>query len=328
MPGKPTPSGELVLDIIRKFPSYSSRHLAAIICSTAPGVFSSEESARRIVRYYRGASGNKGRKDLNPEHFTPRVNVVESDTQDWLPLELTAKDFPLIAGGDAHIPYHDQDILELFIERAIDMKAKTVLLMGDWWDCYQLSKFLTDPRKRHTEEEVQIVRSVLKTIRDALPKARIIYKLGNHEERLEHYLMRLAPELFGLDVVSFENVLGLKELNIELVKDQRLIKFNKLFFLHGHEYRGGMNSPINPARTLFLKAKRSAIEWHLHNVSTFTGKAINDDTTTCWSAGCMCEMHPEYARLNEWVHGFVEVYVDETGFWSVVNRKILNYRLD
>lgn len=321
-----TVKGELVLEYLRKYPSFPSRKLASLIMSATPGVFKDLEDCRSVVRYYRGAKGLKDRSKLEPETYVPRVIVEQSDSVEWLPLELSAKDFPLIAGGDAHVPYHDQDILEMFIEQAVEIGAKTVLLMGDWWDCFYLSKFLTDPRKRHTEGEIEIVKKVLKTIRDALPNARIIYKLGNHEERLEHYLMRLAPEVFGLKSMTFENILGLKELNIELVKDQRLIKYNKLFFLHGHEYRGGISNPVNPARTLFLKAKRSAIEWHFHQAQSHSGRAINDDVTTCWSGGCMCELHPEYARLNEWSHGFVEVYVDETGFWSVVNRKIVNYR--
>ena len=177
MPSEPSPNGQLALEYLRRFPSFSSKRLASILFTAAPGAFTNEEVCRSMIRYYRGSNGNSSRMGLRPEHFVPKVNIVESDAKDWLPLELTSKDFPLIAGGDAHVPYHDQDILEMFIERAIEMKARTVLLMGDWWDCYQLSKFLTDPRKRHTSDEVKILKGVLKAIRDALPEAMLTFRI-------------------------------------------------------------------------------------------------------------------------------------------------------
>lgn len=320
-----SPNGELVQEYLRKYPSYSSHRLSKMITTAAPGAFRSPESCRDIIRYYRGTHGSKMRANLAPESFVPKITMPDTDAEPWQAVELQESDFPLIAGGDIHVPYHDQDILEMFIERAIQMKAKTVLLMGDFIDCYQLSRFVKDPRKRHTVEEVRIARDILARIRKALPSSRIIWKLGNHEERYEVYLMSQAPELFDLDVMSFENVLHLKESRIELVRDKRLIKYKQLHFIHGHEYAGGISSPVNPARMLFLKAKKPAIEWHFHQSSEHTGKAINDDTTTCWSVGAMCDLHPDYRPLNEWCHGFAEVTVID-GFWIVNNRKILNYR--
>lgn len=318
-------NGELVQEYIRRFPSFSSHRLARIITSSAPGAFADVEACRGMIRYYRGRSGGNHRAELSPDYYVPKVVMPESDAEPWEPLELSETDFPLVAGGDMHVPYHDQDILEMFIERAIAIKAKTIAIMGDFLDCYQLSRFLKDPRKRHTVAEVELAREIFRKLRAALPKSRIIWKLGNHEERYEAYLMNQAPEIFDLDIMSFENVLHLKESRIELVRDKRIIKYKQLHLIHGHEYAGGISSPVNPARMLFLKAKKPAIEWHFHQSSEHTGKAINGDTTTCWSVGAMCDLNPEYRPLNEWCHGFAEVTVND-GFWIVNNRKILNYK--
>ena len=286
------------------------------------------EQARGMVRYYRGAAGDVHRKALDPAKYVPRVSIPESDNEPWEPLELTAADFPALCIGDLQVPFHDEDVVAMAIERGREMKAKTVIIMGDFGDYYQLSHFLRDPRKRDFPAEAQMCRDIIAEIRRALPKARIIWKKGNHEFRLDAYIMRQAPELFGLDVLSFKSVYQLDKYRVELVDDKRLIRYKQLFLLHGHEYRGGMNSPVNPARTLFLKAKRSAAEWHFHRSNAHTDKAINDDITTTWSVGCLCGLHPEYMPLNDWQHGFAEIYVDEYGEWRFKNRKIRNYRYD
>lgn len=46
--------------------------------------------------------------------------------------------------------------------------------------------------------------------------------------------------------------------------------------------------------------------------------------TTTWSTGCLCGMHPEYARINDWNHGFAFVKVAENGNYKVANLRIYN----
>jgi hypothetical protein len=321
-----TPLGQLVQEYLRKYPSYSSRRLAEMIYSIDTGIWKDSEQVRSMIRYYRGTCGEVLRKNLAAESYIPKVTIAKSDNTNWEPLVLTENDFPLIAGGDMQIPFHDQDIIEMFVERAIKTKAKTILLMGDIADCYSISDFVPDPRLRNYVSEVALTKEILGSIRSALPKARIIWKKGNHEFRLDRYFRRKAPELYGLETMSFENVYGLKDLNIELVEDKRIIKYNKLHFIHGHEYANGLIGPVNPARTLLLKAKKPTAEWHFHRSNAQTDKAINDDITTCWSVGCMCDLHPEYRPLNDWQHGFAEVEIDSDGYWTFHNRKIINYR--
>jgi hypothetical protein len=42
----------------------------------------------------------------------------------------------------------------------------------------------------------------------------------------------------------------------------------------------------------------------------------------CWSQGCLCDLHPEYARTNKWNHGFAVIE-------TAANREfeVLNYRV-
>lgn len=327
MPSNPKITGTIVKEYLIKYPSVSSHKIAELIIKEVPTLFKDKESARSIIRYYRGAVGAIHRKDLSKDNYLPRINIPEPNNIDYNPYVLNFEKsiFPIMIGSDAHIPYHDQDALEIFIERAIDIKAKTILLDGDWVDFYQLSNWQKDPRNRNVKEELEIFNLIIDMIQKNT-NAKIVYKYGNHEERFDNYLMQHAPELFKLESMHLSEQLKLKERNIDIVKDKRIIKLNHLYIIHGHEYKFAISNPVNPARGLFLRAKKNSLCGHFHQTSEHPESTINGDIISCWSIGCLCNLHPEYMPLNKWNHGFAEIYNDED-FFSIRNRKIINYRL-
>lgn len=318
--------GEIVKEYLRKFQSVSSKKLAETIISDIPGLFSCYESARSAIRYYRGASGERNRKRMGKENIIPKIQVPPGEPENYEPYILPADAYPIIVGSDAHIPYHDQDALEIFIERARAMKAKTILLLGDWLDFYLLSVFVKDPRARDVAGEIATFRAILTVMRRAVPKARIIYKYGNHDERFDDYIKRNAPALFSLERVHLDSVLELSSLGVEIVQDKRVIRAGHLNLIHGHEYRFAISNPVNPARGLYLRAKKSALCGHFHQSSDHAEQDISGRIVNCWSVGCLCGLHPQYMPLNKWNHGFAEITMDDE-YYNVRNRKIINYRL-
>lgn len=42
----------------------------------------------------------------------------------------------------------------------------------------------------------------------------------------------------------------------------------------------------------------------------------------CWSTGCLCDLRPEYARINKWNHGFAAVTVHDDGSFDVSNQRV------
>ncbi len=93
---------------------------------------------------------------------------------------------------------------------------------------------MKDPRKRSVAHELQATRDFL----DVLSQfgAKIYFKIGNHEERYEHYLMRVAPELLGVREFELKHLLGLDARGIDLITDKRIMKANDLNIVHGHEF--------------------------------------------------------------------------------------------
>jgi predicted phosphodiesterase len=227
--------------------------------------------------------------------------------------------------SDIHVPYHDIGAISELINYGIEKNIKAILINGDFLDCYQLSKFNPDPRKRNLSEEMEAGIELLKSLQK-YTGAKIFFKSGNHEERLENILIRQAPFLLGIPDFELDKLLRLEQMGIEYIKDQRRVYIGKLAVIHGHEVRL-VNTIVNPARTLFLKAKRSTMCGHLHVPSMHTGKSLDDKIISCWSTGHLGDPHPRYARNNEWIHGGARVEVDAEGNFEVVNLRLIHNKL-
>lgn len=245
-----------------------------------------------------------------------KFNLPESFAEDFehyhLPKDL--KNIGIMS--DVHLPYHSNDAIEEALNYFITKKVDSILLNGDILDCYMLSKFQPDPRKRSFKEEIESFREFIQILKDNVTH-RIFYKLGNHEERYEKIMISKAPEFLDLETFDFGNVLKLNDLGIKLITDQRIIYAGNLVILHGHEL--GMKSVnVNPARSLFLKTHVSALCSHLHRTSQHTEPSLKEDIN-CWSTGHLGEEHPKYARINKWNHGIARVEKDESGNFEVIN---------
>ena len=224
--------------------------------------------------------------------------------------------------SDVHVPYHNIPALTAAITWAKERNPDTILLNGDTIDFYMISRFGKDPKKRSFGGELQSFAELIAALRSEFPSARIIFKDGNHEERYNHFLYQKAGELIGVEEFSLENILRKRAGDIEYITNKRIIKAGDLNIIHGHEFAGGVFSPVNIARGLFLKAKVSAIQGHNHQTSEHTETDMNGRITTTWSVGCLSDLHPEYMPMNKWNHGFAFIEVEGNGDFQVHNKRI------
>lgn len=325
--------GDVTKEYLQKYPDAATRTLARMIFRDNPEIFNTYEAARSNIRFYRGATGEKKRKSLTDktylrEHRTgkdtfPKLPEGLTSLKGWDTYKLTGEHKILVL-SDAHIPYHDKTALEIAVKKGKDFNADIVLLNGDYQDHFSISRWEKDPREKNFPQERKIVLQSFEWLRAHFPKARIIYKIGNHEERYERYMEIKAPELLGIPNFDFDKVFELDNYGIELVGDMKPIKANNLFIIHGHEYRFSISNPVNPARGLYLRTKENAMCGHFHQPSSHSENNIEDEFTTCWSVGCLCEMHPKYMPLNKWSHGFALIETSGKKHFQVHNYKIIN----
>lgn len=245
-----------------------------------------------------------------------KYNLPESFEENFQHFYLPANIKNLGVMNDTHIPYHSIRAIDEAIDYFISKSVDALLLNGDVIDCYMLSKFQPDPRKRHFAEEILAFQQFIRILKENVTQ-NIYYKLGNHEERYEKMMIIKAPEFLNVPNFDFENVLGCYELGITVIKDKRIVYCGKLPIFHGHELRIA-SVAVNPARSLFLKTKANAMCGHLHRTSQHTEPSINEDIS-CWSVGHLGDEHPIYAPINNWNHGISRVEKNEPGDFEVIN---------
>ena len=325
-----TATGKLAKKYLKKYPSLPILTLAKLMYSENEIAFTNVDHARTTLRRYSGLQGKKSRKTVDPElqrpityNYAPFNDIPKSFKSGPNDFTLPSDANHILVLSDVHFPYHDEEALGSAIQYGIQEQVNTILLNGDILDFYQLSRFDKDPSKPKMKTELEQGRWFMKALRTAFPKARIYYKIGNHEDRLEKWLRLKAPEWLGMEEFELKMLLRFGENQIQLIDSDATIKVGNLNIIHGHEYMGG--GTVNPARNLYLKAKASTICGHFHRKSEFTTRDINNSIQGAWTTGCLCELYPEYMKGHtDWVHGFAVVKVNKDGTFSVDNKMIID----
>lgn len=73
---------------------------------------------------------------------------------------------------------------------------------------------------------------------------------------------------------------------------------------------------------LLHRALGSKYTRHYSRTLRSSGKVVST-----WTTGCLCGLHPEFARMNEWNHGFAYVTSDIDGAFTVENKRIVDGRI-
>lgn len=131
---------------------------------------------------------------------------------------------------DCHVPYQDKNAFNLMLKAGKSFKPDHVIIMGDFADFYGVSSHSKDPnRALHLKEEIEAAQEALDEVLELGAKNNV-FVAGNHEDRLERYLMDKAPELFNF--ISIPKVLGLKEKGFKYVPYKQSYKIGKLNVTH------------------------------------------------------------------------------------------------
>lgn len=327
------PQQDIAVGLLERFPNLPTLTLAKMAYKANPAVWTSLDTCRAMFRRMRGNCG-AGRRATRQDKRFFRPNDVPADPfgklpdplrdiADWKPVVFVGP-MKVLCLSDVHIPYYDKSSLVCALTHGAREQVDTILLNGDTCDFYSISMWEIDPRKRKFSNEIRAVKDFFATLRDVFHSARIIFKCGNHEDRLERYMWVKAPELLDMPQMEIEGLLGLSDWDIQAVKDHRPMTFGKLNVIHGHEYRFAISNPVNPARGLFLRTKAHAACGHFHQSSQHSEGTLELNTISTWSMGCLCDLHPRYRPLNNWNHGFMYFEVDKSGAFEVRNLRIVH----
>jgi predicted phosphodiesterase len=328
------PLQELILNnYLPQWPEMPSRTLAKKI-SRETGVYTVEQ-CRTAIRYLRGKNGSYNRNHLTNRTFQLKKNadlwnkyqIPPSIDEAVAPYLLPKSVNTCLVMADIHVPFHSEQAINIVLEYADKRKIDCIIINGDFTDCYQLSRFCKEPSKALFDEEVATSKEILSILRKNWPKAHILYKFGNHENRFTRYIWQNAPVIWNLSQCTLDGILECSKMGIEVLASEQVIKYKELTVAHGHEIMYGKSVLVNPARSTFLKAKDICMIAHYHATSEHHERTINDVYIANWSMGCLCQLKPKYNPFNNWNHGFAIVNIEDKGTWRVENKRIINGKI-
>jgi len=313
---------QIVKDAIRRFNHLPNRTIARHILHTYGPLFDNNlEAIRGRIRYYTGKGGDRKRSEAGDKSLFRDTPKLFPQTWRKIRTPYVLQPGLWLVLSDAHIPFHEPVPLRSAVDYGKVQGATGILLNGDWQDCAALSYWPTVKRRFH--EEVGLVIDSLDWLRGEFPKAKIVYKPGNHEYRLPRYFLEHAPDLIESPLAAMESVIGFEERKIDFLDYHQMVMAGDLPILHGHELQN-LARTVNPARGLFLRAKTFAACSHCHSTSEHSTRDINGQLLTTWSFGCLCDLSPDYNPFgNDWNWGFGLIEVRDKGDFEVQNLRIL-----
>lgn len=225
---------------------------------------------------------------------------------------------------DTHRPYHDQRVWALMLKAAQAFKPDVITTLGDFADFYAVSSHSKNPQRAAClEDEIRDVREGLDEL-GQLGAKELHFVSGNHEDRLDRYIMQNASALWGMANIS--DVLGLKDKGWKYTPYKRHLTLGKLHITH--EVGNAGKYAHYQAQSAF---ESNVIIGHTHRIGyTVVGNAKGKPHVGAmlgWlgSFEDVDYMHRVKA-LRDWAHGFGIGYQTSDGAVHVTPVPVVNGR--
>lgn len=226
--------------------------------------------------------------------------------------------------SDIHFPYEDPDAMLLAKQILLEAKPDIIILNGDIVDFYGISKFLVPPiRRLQFSQEVEEDAKKIARLHAWAPHAFWVYLEGNHELKMRRRPWEKAPEFAGL--LETEKVLNLKQLNILYLQQEwepktreefaaPHVKLGKLYVMHGHSIRMGINA-INVAKAVFDRMLKPTLIGHWHRTNVWEQTDYEGVLSGAFVQGCLCRPRPHW-DTKVWGQGMSVIFIQD-GYFEV-----------
>lgn len=228
--------------------------------------------------------------------------------------------------SDIHIPYQDDNAVNVVFNYGKYYKPNKVIINGDLLDFYRLSHFDQTPERRDSfPEEVEKGKEFLRKVRKTFKDSDIYFLEGNHENRLQRYLWSKAPEFYGLESLDLKNMLEFEKLKIKHVqvdgdywaKDTGHLKIGDLIVMHGDSRLNGASTSKYSgysAKNTMMGIQSSVAMGHVHRLALIHHRTPYGQLVGI-EGGCLSQI-PGNAN---WQQGFVT--------FETYRGKNVNYRI-
>jgi len=227
--------------------------------------------------------------------------------------------YKLLVLSDLHGVFLDNKAWNIVLEIIKNNKFDEIVLNGDILDFPFISKhdrkLFEVPVLQNYSEVLEIEftkKAILKPLRDAAPDAKIVFRLGNHEERLTQGKYTVAAERLAklfkhYNSSELDEMLELQSFNIEYDPKEVRDYFGKFEVVHG------LSLAKTAPRNNINMYMGSGTSGHSHRLNSTYIR--NKKSPYVWvESGCLRTINDvEYlntAMVADWMQGFVTVTFD------------------
>jgi len=242
--------------------------------------------------------------------------------------------FKVLVLSDIHGVFIDNKAWQVVLSVVKNNEFDEIVLNGDILDFPLISKhdkkLFQIPVMQNYSEVLEIEftkKAILKPLRDAAPDANIVFRLGNHEERLTEGKYSVAAERLAklfkhYNTSELDQMLDLKSMNIEYDPAEVRNYFDKFDIVHG------LSLAKTAPRNNINMYMGSGTSGHSHRLNSTYVK--NKKHPYVWmESGCLRTIdNVEYlttANVADWMQGFVTVVFDsESDYFYSKTHPIVN----
>lgn len=222
--------------------------------------------------------------------------------------------------NDVHVPFHCKKSFSIFKKILKDHPPNRLYLNGDIPEFESVSRHTKRPNHiRFLIEEIAETNRYLDDIQK-IYKGPITWLYGNHEYRLDRYLVNMAPMLIGS--VTCNDAFKIHQrskFNSISYMPRQLIRCGKSNLYLRHEPVGG---GINHAKSTSEKSDFDVAYGHCHTIQSFTTKRLGGFRKRSYALPCMLDWDNENfdyrGPKDNWTKGFTHVQAEtKTGHYHL-----------
>jgi hypothetical protein len=239
-----------------------------------------------------------------------------------------------VACGDVHGMMMDRAAVNAFLADLKTLDPDEIVLGGDIVECggwlakHQPLGYVAACNYTY-QEDIQAAGWFLDEIQKAAPKAKIYYIEGNHENRVERWIVdqtmaQKRDSEFLRQAFAPEVMLRLKDRGVVYCRRSEIygqglprgwIKLGKMFYTH--ELGGGKNA----AREAAVRTAGNVTFFHTHREDTATVVFPGVGLVKAFNPGCLCQMQPlwRHSDPTNWSQGYAIDFVAPSGNFQHVH---------
>ncbi len=244
-----------------------------------------------------------------------------------------------VALPDTHGCFVDTEACNAALSDISILQPEEIILLGDHLDAggflaEHMSLGYVAEADYSYQDDVVAANQFLDAVQAACPHAKITYLEGNHEVRIERWIMtqrlrnakdaKYLRSVFGPDVVLHLEQRGIRFIARSTMYDgldvPGSIKIGKCYFTHG-SYTG--KSCAQKHRERF---GGNVVFGHVHSANVDETRTVSEFRQGAWTPGCLCKRQPLYMHTNptSWVHGYHLQIVQRNGAFLPLNVPIIS----